>query len=108
MGSLIQVSIKLSEFKKINPGKIVKGEKDSYVPLTISVNDESRYGQNVSVFVQQSKEERDAKADKHYVANGSVIWTDGNISVAKKEGESNDALPQAPANDGGDLDDLPF
>jgi hypothetical protein len=107
MGSLIQVSIKLSEFKKIDLSKIVKGEKDSYVPLTISVNDESRYGQNVSVFVQQSKEERDAKQDKHYVANGSVIWTDGTIKLAEKEGGN--TQPQQSSSPSGSLDDdLPF
>lgn len=107
MGSLIQVSIKLSEFKKIDLSKIVKGEKDSYVPLTISVNDDSRYGQNVSVFVQQSKEERDAKQEKHYVANGAVIWTDGTIKLAEKEG-GNTQTQSTPASTGSLDDDLPF
>ena len=79
MSTLINASIKASELKKIDKTKIIKGEKDSYIPVTISVNDESKYGKNVSISIAQSKEERDAKAVKHFLGNGSVIWTDGNI-----------------------------
>ncbi|AXF52581.1 MAG: hypothetical protein [Caudoviricetes sp.] len=51
------------------------------IELTASINDESNhYGQNVSVYVSQSKEEREAGAKKFYVGNGSVFWTDGKIT----------------------------
>jgi hypothetical protein len=43
----------------------------------------SQYGQNVSVFYAQSKEEREAKTNKTYIGNGKVVWTDGNIKTAR-------------------------
>jgi hypothetical protein len=110
MSSLISASIKLSEIKKIDQNKIIKGEKDSYIPVTISVNDESRYGKNVSVYIQQSKEEREAKSERHYIANGSVIWTDGSIVKGQREDDGNNisAPKQSAPSLGGGLDDLPF
>ena len=36
MSTLINASIKTSELKKIDQNKIIKGEKDSYIPITIS------------------------------------------------------------------------
>jgi hypothetical protein len=109
MSSLIKASIKASELKKIPADKLIKGEKDTYIPVTISVDDESRYGQNVSIYVEQSKEERDAKSPRHYIANGSVIWTDGKIVKGQREDQNGGGFasaPAAPKVDG--LDDLPF
>ena len=107
MSTLINASIKASELKKIDKTKIIKGEKDSYIPVTISVNDESKYGKNVSISIAQSKEERDAKAVKHFLGNGSVIWTDGNIVLGKKE-ESQSFTPKATSSVPNEMDDLPF
>ena len=107
MSSLIKASIKTSELKKISQEKVIKGEKDSYIPITISVDDESRFGQNVSIYIEQSKEEREAKTPRHYIANGSVIWTDGSIVKGKKEEDSGfNSAPAKPSSNG--LDDLPF
>lgn len=44
MSSLISASIKASELKKIDPNKVIKGKKDNYIPILISVNDDSQYG----------------------------------------------------------------
>lgn len=83
MGAIINFSVNLDNLDK---SKIVKGKKGNYYPLTLSVNDEvSQYGDNVSVFTTQTKEERDAKAKRTYVANGKVVWTDGNISAVPRE-----------------------
>lgn len=61
-----------------------KGEKG--VSLTVSVSDDSnQYGQNVSAYVSQTKEQREAKKDKFYTGNGKVFWTDGKIQVAAKK-----------------------
>ena len=109
MSTLISASIKTSELKKIDQNKIIKGEKDNYIPITISVNDESKYGKNVSITMQQTKEERDQKAVKHYLGNGSVIWTDGNIVKGQKDEESQSSTQNATnatVSDG--VDDLPF
>lgn len=82
MGALLNFSINL---EKLDKSKVIKGSKGSYYDLTVSISDTtSQYGNNVSVFDSQSKEERDAKAEKNYVANGKVVWTDGNIAVADK------------------------
>lgn len=108
MSSLIKASIKASELKKIASDKIIKGEKDTYIPITISVDDESRYGQNVSIYIEQSKEEREQKTPRHYIANGSVIWTDGKIVKGQREeqGGGGQSQPAPSFSDG--LDDLPF
>ena len=83
MGALINVSINLD---KLDKTKIIKGKKGNYYQLTLSVQDEtSQFGDNASVYDSQSKEEREAKANRNYVGNGSVIWTDGNIVAAERK-----------------------
>jgi len=72
MGALINFSFK-------NPD-------GSYENYTMSVNDETnQYGQNVSVFKRQTKEQRDAKEKRDYVGNGTVAWTDGKVVVAERK-----------------------
>lgn len=98
MGAIINFSLNLDNLDK---SKIVKGKKGNYYPLTLSVNDEvSQYGDNVSVFTTQSQEEREAKAKRTYVANGKVVWTDGNIVAAPKEQKQVAEVQEA--------DDFPF
>jgi hypothetical protein len=98
MGAIINFSLNLDNLDK---SKIVKGKKGNYYPLTLSVNDEvSQYGDNVSVFTTQTQEEREAKAKRTYVANGKVVWTDGNIEAAPKE-QKQVAQTQ-------EVDDFPF
>lgn len=99
MSALVNFSLDLSKLPK---DKIIKGKKGQYINITASVNNETKFGNNVSFFVSQSKEERDNKENKTYVGNGKVIWTDGNIVVAEKE-------EQEPVNSVVDSgDDLPF
>ena len=83
MSTLITASINVAKLPK---EKFVKGKDGSvYYNLTISVGDESRYGNNVAIFDSQTLEEREAKKTKNYVGNGRVVWTDGNIVLAEKE-----------------------
>jgi hypothetical protein len=84
---------------KLPKEKFVKGKDGAvYYNLTISVSDESRYGNNVAITDSQTKEERDAKKPKTYLGNGKVVWTDGNIVLAEKE----------EVHDQETTDDLPF
>jgi hypothetical protein len=113
MSTLINASIKTSELKKIDKNKVIKGEKDSYIPITISINDESRYGKNVSITIAQDQDERTNKAPKHYLGNGSVIWTDGKVVKGQKEDQNNGG--SEPFGNGSnksesdnEIDDLPF
>ena len=109
MSTLISASIKASELKKIDKTKIIKRENDSYIPVLISGNDESKYGKNVTITMQQSQEERERKADKHYLGNGSVIWTDGKIVKGQKDSQSSPATTDATSQaSDSDFDDLPF
>lgn len=106
MSTLISASIKASELKKIDKNKVIKGEKDSYIPVTISINDESRYGKNVSITIQQDESERSKKEPKHYIGNGSVIWTDGKVVKGEKESQSQNNSSGESKDD--DDDGLPF
>ena len=73
-----------------------------YYNFTISVQDETRYGNNVAFMDSQTKEERDAKVQKTYLGNGKVVWTDGNIALAEREVEEVSATSESGDND------LPF
>lgn len=90
------MSLKL-DVSKITKDKIFKGEKGAYIDVTISLNDEpDQYGNHLSAWEGQSKEEREAKTPKNYLGNGKVFW----------EGESKKKAEAKPANY--DPDDLPF
>jgi hypothetical protein len=86
MGAIIQMSIDLT---KIDKAKLKDGK---YLNVTLSVNDETRYDNNVSMCYNQTKDERDAGAKKVYFANGRVVWTDGVIKLAEKSVETNNDL----------------
>ena len=64
----------------------LKQEDGTYKYYTASINDElDKYGNNVAITIQQTKEQREAKEKKVYVGNGKVAWTNGKIEVAKKD-----------------------
>ena len=63
----------------------IKQTDGSYKNYTLSLNDETNgYGQNVSVWESQTKEQQAAKEQRNFVGNGKVVWTDGNVKVADK------------------------
>lgn len=103
MAGIIKASIDLT---KIPKEKIVDGKKGKYINIVVNVNnDTDQFGNQASVVVDQTKEERDAKTAKTYLGNGKVVWSDGQFpDPTPYEGRSNGApKPQAqPA------DDLPF
>lgn len=74
MATLISASINLS---KLDKTKIVRGKDGSqYYDLTISVNDtKNDYGQDVSIYDKQSKEQREAKEKKTFLGNGKIFWS---------------------------------
>ena len=102
MGSLNSLYFKTETLEKLLKTVKKKGEKG--VEITISINDETNnYGQNVSAFVAQSKEDRQEGKAKFYVGNGKCFWTDGSIKTAEKQAENNS---QESSDD--DDEDLPF
>jgi hypothetical protein len=74
MAKIVSASIDLS---KIDKSKIVNGKEGRmYLDITIIVNDEQdKYGQDTQIIQGQSKEEREAKAQKNYLGNGKTIWS---------------------------------
>lgn len=64
----------------------MKDKDGNYQNYTLSISDEANgYGQNVAMWKEQNKEERDSKKPRTYVGNGKVVWTDGTIKVAEKK-----------------------
>ena len=93
MASIIKTSINLNEIPK---DKIYVGKKGKYLPITITLNDElDQFGNQGPVVVEQTKEERDAKAPKTYLGNVKVVWTNGqNVDAAPRD---NNSAPAAKA-----------
>lgn len=90
MSSIINLSIRVDKLPK---EKFVKGKDGAvYYNCTLNINDEAnQWGQNVSLSDSQTKEEREAKKQKNYLGNGSVVWTDGNIVAVRKEAATQQA-----------------
>lgn len=74
MAQIISVSIDLN---KLDKSRIVEGKNGSkYYNFTINVNDEKdQYGNDASVTISQTAEERQAKAQRTFVGNGRVVWS---------------------------------
>jgi len=102
MASIIKASINLNAIPK---EKIFVGKKGKYLPITITLNDElDQFGNQGPVVVEQTKEERDAKASKTYLGNVKVVWSNGqNVDPAPRDNNSAPAATPATAED-----DLPF
>ncbi len=97
MSAIANVSLRVDKLPK---EKFVKGKDGAvYYNFTVSINDDTnKFGQNVTITDSQTKEEREAKKDKLYLGNGSVVWNDGKITTATKR----DAEPKEESAD------LPF
>lgn len=100
MSALLNVSLRVD---KLPREKFVMGKDGAvYLNFTVAINDEAnQFGQNVSVYDSQTKEEREAKKAKTYLGNGNVVWTDGNIKAVKKEANNVEVVSEEVA-------DLPF
>lgn len=97
MSAIVQMSIDVT---KIDKSKLKDGK---YLNVSISINNETKFDNNVSMCYNQSKEERESGAKKTYFANGRVIWTDGVIKVAEKSIQNDIPSSNAVAET-----DLPF
>jgi len=103
MAGIVKGSINLNMIPK---DKIIQGKKGKYLPISITVNDEQdQFGNFGPIIVDQSKEEREAKAEKTYLGNVRVVWSNGTFPDAPKF-DGPKAAP-APASNVTE-DDLPF
>ena len=112
MATLITLSIKQADGKFKN--------------YTINIFDQlDQYGNNVAMYEEQTKEEREAKVKRNYLGNGRVVWTNGIVEVAPKKEKATQSSYQKPIENKeqppqnlkyiepttsfvDDLDDLPF
>ncbi len=90
MAAIISASIDLS---KIDTSKIFEKDGKKWLSISISINDETNYGNNVGISMAQSKEEREAKAQKVFLGNGKVVWNSGKIVNAEKQQVHNEEPP---------------
>ena len=87
MAQIINAYVKLEVLEQVVAALKAKNEKG--FGFTIAVNDEARnYGQNVSSYANQTKEQREAKKEKFWFANGKTVWSDKGEFVPPKEGEA--------------------
>tara|TARA_Y100001951_G_scaffold50069_1_gene39537 strand:+ start:325 stop:591 length:267 start_codon:yes stop_codon:yes gene_type:complete len=84
MATIINASIDVT---KIPKESLIKGKKGTYANITMFINDETRYGNNASVAMSMSKEEREEGKEKIWLGNGRVVFTEGEVKLAEKEGE---------------------
>lgn len=103
MATLISASINLS---KIDKTKIVKGKDGAqYYDVTISVKDtKNDYGQDVSIYEKQTKEQSQAKDKKNFLGNGKVFWSSTTQSQPHQQQPAQNSQQQPQA----DESDLPF
>jgi hypothetical protein len=121
MASLNTIYLKKEKIQNILKVLEIKGLNG--IELTIQVKDEvNQYSQNVTAYVSQSKEDREAKKEKFYIGNGNTVWTDGKIQAFKKElkdSQDKTNFPEPKKHEpifstsiiedlDSDLDDLPF
>ena len=83
MSAIINYSLRVDKLPK---EKFIAGKDGAvYVNLTMSLNDETRFGNNASIYISQTKEENESKKPRTYIGNGKVVWNNGNIVNAEKE-----------------------
>ena len=82
MSLLITANMNVAKLPK---EKFIKGKNGVWYNITISVSDESKFGNNVWLYDSQTKEEREDKINKHTIGNGRVIWEDGNVCLAEED-----------------------
>tara|TARA_R110001592_G_scaffold204577_1_gene454656 strand:+ start:26399 stop:26695 length:297 start_codon:yes stop_codon:yes gene_type:complete len=98
MGAIISVGL---DKKKLSFNEA------GWANVTVFLNDETNvYGQNASVAMEQTKEQREAKEAKSYIGNGKIVWTDGVITAAERVEKQVVASEQSQA--GRSTPDLPF
>jgi hypothetical protein len=96
MAHLISLSI---DATKVTKARMKDGK---YINITINISDEvDKYGNNVSAWENQTKDERDSKAKRNYLGNGRVLFTEGDVFKPGKQEESSNHTEE-------DNSDMPF
>ena len=100
MGQLIKVTIEAEKLRNAPSFEGKTGRK--YFSIMVDVGDRvDQYGNHVSAYSEQTKEQREAKEPRHYVGNGRVIFGHGKLDSSAAPAPTK----KAPAREN---DDLPF
>jgi len=84
--------------KELVPKKDENGKELKKLKLNFSIFEEGNYGKNVSFTIPQSKEQRENKEKKRYVANGKIYYASDDLqgfvqkSEAKAEVQEEEAV----------------
>lgn len=112
MAAQIEIEIDLTKINKdlintnLRDGKTFNRKNGGKtVVLKVTVQDETKYGNNVRVNQPEVKGTDNERGE--IIGNGRVYWTDGKITLAERENKSTEATA-APADVKLDDDDLPF
>ena len=106
MGQLINISICLSDLPKESITTFEKNGK-KYINLVVDEKREpDQYGKTHSVYVSQTKEEREAKTPKAYVGHGKAV----NFNANGQSGTSMPNVGKVAENASNEVydDSLPF
>ena len=101
MASLSEIYVKKSTLETMLKALNAKqGKEGEGVKLTISLSDQpNNFGQNVSVYVAQTKEQQDTKKPLFYVGNGKTFWSKGETPCPQREQPTQAPQPVTAAND---------
>ena len=81
---IINASITKEAIDKLTADQMVKGKTATYINLAIYVDDKlDKFGNNVSVQLAQSQDDRTAKKPKVYLGNGKVVYVRDMPKTAK-------------------------
>jgi hypothetical protein len=86
--------------KELVPKKDENGKELKKLELNFSIFEEGNFGKNVSFTIPQTKEQRDNKESKKYVANGKVYYASEDLQSFVQKAEKK-AVAEV-------VDDLPF
>ena len=77
-----------------------QGKEAEGVKITISLSDQTNnFGQNVSAYVAQTKEQIEAKTPLFYVGNGKTFWSKGETPIPQREQPTKAPQQVTSAND---------
>ena len=91
MSSLSEIYVKKQTLETLlNTLNAKIGNDAKGVKITISLSDSANdYGNNVSAYVSQTKEQREAEKPRFFVGNGRTFWTKGETPVPPRQQNEN-------------------
>ena len=88
--------------KELVPKKDENGKELKKLKLNFSIFEEGNYSKNVSFTIPQSKEQRENKEKKRYVANGKIYYASDDLQGFVQKSEAKAEVQQE------ETVDLPF